>query len=187
MALHDIIEQSALSLGLDLVDIERTPGGTLRVTVDWPWTPELPEQKWINAEDCERLTRQLVYALEVDGIDYKRLEVSSPGIDRPLRTARDFERFSGEIIDLTLKAAMGEAANGLVSGNRKKFRGTLQAADDAWQLVWTDDPPPKPGVRVSKRKVAAPLQVLGFTLDEMKEARLAPLVNFKGRGAGGAE
>ena len=77
-------------------------------------------------EDCEKVTRQLQFALEVDGADYKRLEVSSPGIDRPLRHEKDFERFAGQVIDITLKAPMGVAAAGQVSANRKKFRGTLE-------------------------------------------------------------
>jgi ribosome maturation factor RimP len=48
----------------------------------------------VNVEDCERVTRQLQFALEVDGADYARLEVSSPGIDRVLRHAQQtFERF----------------------------------------------------------------------------------------------
>jgi ribosome maturation factor RimP len=118
--------------------------------------------------------------------------VSSPGIDRPLRRELDFERFAGQVIDITLKAPIGLAANGQVSANRKKFRGTLQRAPGAdgasgWQIVWSDAPPPKPGQRVSKKRAPAPLQVMGFTLDELREARLAPIVSFKGRGATGAQ
>ena len=134
------------------------------------------------------------FALEVEAIEYSRLEVSSPGIDRPLRHEQDFERFVGQVIDLTLKAPMGAAAAGQVSASRKKFRGTLErvaqvegAANVVWQIVWSDEPAPKPGQRVSKKRVAPPLQALGFTLDELKEARLAPLVSFKGRGTGSAE
>ena len=68
-----------------------------------------------------------------------------------------------------------------------KFRGTLEKADAGWQLVWSDEPEPQPGVRVSKKKEPAPLQVLGFTLDELKEARLAPIVDFKGRKRAGVQ
>jgi len=142
-------------------------------------------------EDCEKVTRQLQFALEVDGAEYKRLEVSSPGIDRPLRHTQDFERFAGQIIDITLKAPMGAAANGQVNANRKKFRGTLErvmAADGSvgWQIVWSDAPEPKPGQKVSKKRVPPPLQALGFTLDELRDARLAPIVSFKGRGNTGS-
>ncbi len=97
-------------------------------------------------------------------------------------------RYTGHVIDITLKAPMGAAAAGQVSANRKKFRGTLERVLDAagqptgWQIVWRDEPEVKPGQRVSKKREAAPLQALGFTLEELREARLAPIVNFKGRG-----
>lgn len=176
-------------LGYDLVEIERSAGGLLRVTIDLPWQPPVggepvvPEQ-FVTVEDCEKITRQLQFALEVDGTDYTRLEVSSPGIDRPLRHEQDFIRFVGEVIDLTLKEPIGAAAEGQVSANRKKFRGTLERAEGGgWQIVWSDEPPVKPGQRVSKKRVPAPLQALGFTLEELREARLAPLVDFKGRSA----
>jgi ribosome maturation factor RimP len=61
------------------------------------------------------------------------------------------------------------------------LRGTRVRAAAGWQVVWSDEPPPAPGTRVSKKRVPAPMQVLGFTLDELKEARLAPIVDFKGR------
>ena len=109
MALQQIVEQTVTGLGYDLVEIERSAGGLLRITIDLPWSPETPLQ-FVTVEDCERVTRQLQFALEVDGVEYQRLEVSSPGIDRPLRHQADFERFVGEEVDLTLKAPMGAAA-----------------------------------------------------------------------------
>ncbi len=195
MALQDIVEQTVSGLGYDLVEIERSAGGLLRITIDLPWTPPqegvAPVEQFINVEDCEKVNRQLQFALEVDGIEYKRLEISSPGIDRPLRHAQDYERFVGSVIDITLKAPMGAAAGGQVHASRKKFRGTLEklvAADGStgWQIVWSDAPPVKPGQKVSKKRVPPPLQALGFTLDELREARLAPIVSFKGRGGPGA-
>ncbi|WP_374669684.1 ribosome maturation factor RimP [Ramlibacter sp.] len=181
MALQDIVAQTVAGLGYELVELERSAGGTLRVTIDFPWQAG-QEVRFVNVEDCERVTRQLQYALEVEGADYKRLEVSSPGIDRPLRQPRDFERFEGEVIDLTLKAPVGAAvAGGQVAANRRKFRGRLERAGEGWQIVWSDEPPPEPGRRVSRRREPAPLQALGFSLDELKEARLAPIVDFKGR------
>jgi ribosome maturation factor RimP len=179
VALQDIVAQTVTGLGYDLVELERSAGGTLRVTIDFPW--QAGNEKFVNVEDCERVTRQLQYTLEVEGVDYKRLEVSSPGIDRPLRSEKDFERFAGEVVDITLKAPMGTAAGGQVAANRKKFRGTLERADSGWQVVWSDEPQPLPGQKVSKKKMPAPLQVLGFMLDEIKDARLAPIVDFKGR------
>jgi ribosome maturation factor RimP len=183
VALQDIALQTVTGLGYDLVEIERAAGGLLRITIDLPWKPG--HEQFVNVEDCEKVTRQLQFALEVEEVEYARLEVSSPGIDRPLRNEQDFERFAGSEIDLTLKAPMGAAAAGQVSANRKKFRGTLERADaGGWQIVWSDEPQPKPGQKVSRKKVPAPLQALGFTLDEIKEARLAPIVDFKGRRGG---
>ena len=184
--MQQIVEQTVTGLGYDLVEIERSAGGLLRITIDLPWVANTPEQ-FVNVEDCEKVTRQLQFALEVDGVEYKRLEVSSPGIDRPLRHAQDYERFVGQVIDITLKAPMGAAASGQVHANRKKFRGTLEkvvAADGTagWQIVWSDAPAVKPGQKVSKKRVAPPLQALGFELSELREARLAPIVSFKGRG-----
>ncbi len=198
MALKEIIEQTVAGLGYDLVETERSAAGLLRITIDHPWVAPLeaavagalPEQ-FITVEDCEKVTRQLLFALEVDGIEYKRLEVSSPGIDRPLRHEKDFERFIGQEIDVNLKAPIGAAAAGQVSATRKKFRGTLEktvseAGVLGWQIVWSEAPAGKPGQKISKKRAPAPVQALGFTLDELREARLAPIVSFKGRGAKGA-
>lgn len=180
MALHDTIEHTVGGLGYELVDIERTGGGLMRVTIDLPWVPGV--DAFITAEDCEKVTRQLQFVLEVEGVDYARLEVSSPGIDRPLRSDKDFERFEGELIDLTLKAPIGQAASGSgIAANRKKFRGRLERSAAGWQILWSDEPEPKPGQKVSRKKTPAPLQALGFSLDEIAQARLAPVVDFKGR------
>jgi ribosome maturation factor RimP len=181
MALHETIEQTVNGLGYELVDIERTGGGLLRVTIDQPYVQGA--EQFINAEDCEKVTRQLQFVLEVEGAAYSRLEVSSPGIDRPLRSEKDFERFAGELVDITLKAPIGvaAAAGSGVAASRKKFRGTLERAASGWQVVWSEEPAVKPGQKVSKKRVPAPLQALGFTLDEIVQARLAPVVDFKGR------
>jgi len=196
VALQQIVEQTVAGLGYDLVEIDRSAGGLLRITIDMPWDAGQAEERFVNVEDCEKVTRQLQFALEVEAVEYKRLEVSSPGIDRPLRGEQDFVRFTGEMIDITLKAPMGAAAQGQVSANRKKFRGRLERAEAVlvdgvegvagWQIVWSDAPEPKPGQRVSKKRAPVPLQVLGFTLDELRDARLAPLVDFKGRKPSGA-
>ena len=198
MALKEIVEQIVTGLGYDLVEIERSAGGLLRVTIDLPWVAPVSgapvAEQFVTVEDCEKVTRQLQFALEVDQIEYRRLEVSSPGIDRPLRHTQDFERFVGHTIDVTLKQPLGVAAAGQVSANRKKFRGILErvepAAGDAaplamaepsWQIVWRDEIVAKPGQKISKKRALPPLQALGFVLSELKEARLAPIVSFKGR------
>ena len=200
MAVQEIVEQTVTGLGYDLVEIERSAGGLLRVTMDLPWAGHGSPEQFLTVEDCEKVTRQLQFALEVDGAEYKRLEVSSPGIDRPLKRQQDFERFVGQVVDLTLKAPIGEAAAGAVNANRKKFRGVLEAvpvdlpgaasADKAtegkavqWQITWREERTGlKPGQKVSSKRPPEPLQVMVFDLAELREARLAPIVNFRGRG-----
>ena len=193
VALQQIVEQTVIGLGYDLVEIERSAGGLLRITIDLPWSAPTEgtasADSLVTVEDCEKVTRQLQFALEVDAVEYSRLEVSSPGIDRPLRHQQDLERFAGEIIDITLRQPIGAAAEGQVNANRKKFRGTLERIDapvvegvsPQWQIVWSDEPEGKPGQRISKKRQAAPLQAMQFTLDEVREARLAPIIDFKGR------
>ena len=197
MTLQDLVQQTVQALGLDLVEIERSAGGLLRVFIDVPWRPDqsgsdtqadagqLLEPQAVTIDDCEKVTRQLQYVLQVQDIDYQRLEVSSPGIDRLLRHEQDFERFAGQVVDITLKQPIGSNESQLPA-NRKKFRGELEKTERGWQIVWSDAPAVKPGQRIGKKKQQEqfPVHALGFTLDEVREARLAPLVSFKGRGKG---
>ena len=192
MAWQEIVEQTVTGLGFDLVELERSGSGLLRVTIDLPWEAPVvgqpvPAERFVTVEDCEKITRQLQYLLEVEGLEYRRLEVGSPGIDRPLKREIDYVRFEGHVIDLTLKAPIGATGTD-VAANRKKFRGTLERADDGvqWQVVWSDAPEPKPGARVSKNRAPVPMQAMTFSLDDIQQARLAPIVNFKGRQAPGA-
>lgn len=198
MALKEIVEQTVAGLGYELVEIQRSAAGLLRVSIDVAWCApveglkaEAGAEQSITVEDCEKVTRQLLFALEVDGVEFKRLEVSSPGIDRLLRNEQDFERFAGHIVDLTLKAPVG-VTGAQVSANRKKFRGTLTRRSSAgagaptgWQIVWSEEPVTKPGQKIGKKRLPAPMQVMEFCFDELREARLAPIVSFKGRAADG--
>ncbi len=151
-----VVENTVTGLGYDLVDCERSPKGLLRVYIDR--VAGDPAGGYIVVEDCERVTRQLQHVLEVEGCAYERLEVSSPGLDRPLKKAADYARFAGQEIDLSLKVAFQ---------GRKHYKGVLEALpEDRWRLVFADGQAEK---------------ALDFSLDEVKEARLVPVVDFKGR------
>ncbi|PXW98138.1 ribosome maturation factor RimP [Sphaerotilus hippei] len=168
MSWQQAVEKTVTGMGYELVDCGRSPGGLLGVFID-----RVPERvypsgpgEFITVDDCELVTRQLQLVLEVANVDYGRLEVSSPGLDRPLRKAADFRRFAGSEIDLTLK---------VVFQGRKKYRGLLRLAEpaadseaapqaDSFELVFQDGKEDK---------------VLGFTIEEIREARLVPLVDFK--------
>jgi ribosome maturation factor RimP len=151
-----VVENTVTGLGYDLVDCERSPGGLLRVYIDR--VANDPAGEFIVVDDCEKVTRQLQHVLEVENCAYERLEVSSPGLDRPLKKAADYERFAGEEVDLSLKMPFQ---------GRKKYRGRLEAGEQGgFRIVFSDG------------KVD---QALDFSLDEVKEARLVPVVDFKGR------
>jgi ribosome maturation factor RimP len=180
------VERTVTGMGYELVDVERSAGGLLRAYID-----RLPGQAYetgpgevVTVDDCELVTRQLQYALEVEAVDYARLEVSSPGLDRPLKSVADYQRFAGNEVEVTLREAFQ---------NRKKWRGTLQQrADGGWCLVLPPVlPQVKPGAKVGKKAAAAaaaqPEQAFEFALDEVREARLVPVVDFKGRRRTGAE
>jgi ribosome maturation factor RimP len=169
------VEDTVTGLGYDLVDAEKSAGGLLRVLIDHV-PVEAGEQPFITVDDCEKVTRQLQHVLEVEGAAYERLEVSSPGLDRPLKKAADYARFVGEQVELTLK---------LPFQGRKKYQGELQAAGAGWRLVLTGEKTVE--TRAVRRAVAAaPVAegselALDFSLDEVREARLVPVVDFKGR------
>jgi ribosome maturation factor RimP len=124
MTRHTAIETTVAGLGYELVEVERAPGGLLRVTIDHP--ASAGGERFITVDDCEKVTRQLQHVLEVEGLAYERLEVSSPGLDRPLRSAADFARFEGEQVEVTLK---------LPFKGRKRFRGELLGRGAGWRIV----------------------------------------------------
>ena len=156
---REAIAATVTGLGFELVDVERAQRGLLRVFIDRiPGRSYSLPGEFITVDDCEQVTRQLQYALEVEGLDYARLEVSSPGLDRPLHTEADFQRFAGQAVQVTLKAPFQ---------GRKKWEGVLTHAEgQAWSLVF---------------KEGKTEQVFGFKFDEVREARLVPVVDFKGR------
>jgi ribosome maturation factor RimP len=169
------VERTVTGLGYDLVDAEKSAGGLLRVYIDH--LP--PSHAFITVDDCEKVTRQLQHVLEVEGCAYERLEVSSPGLDRPLKKAGDYARFQGQQVEITLK---------LPFKGRKKFRGELQPLGDGWRLLLARDAAkPKAAARkaavdkTAPDEATSPDQALDFSLDEVREARLVPVVDFKGR------
>jgi ribosome maturation factor RimP len=160
MSWQGAIETTVKGLGYELVDAEKSAGGLLRVFIDHVAT-EGSAPRFITVDDCERVTRQLQYVLEVEGCVYQRLEVSSPGLDRPLKRAADYQRFAGAQVELTLK---------LPFKGRKKYRGELQGRPGGWRLALGN----------ATDGVAA-RQTLDFLLEEVREARLVPVIDFKGR------
>lgn len=156
---HSVIERTLTGLDYELVDVERSAAGLLRVFIDRMPGRSYPtgEAEFVTVEDCERATRQLQYVLDVEAVPYARLEVSSPGLDRPLKRPADYERFAGQEVNITLK----EAFKG-----RKNYRGQLLAGTEGWRLALVGE----------KGE-----QALDFSFEEVREARLVPVIDFKGR------
>jgi ribosome maturation factor RimP len=174
---QNAVDRTVSGLGYELVETERSAGGLLRVTIDR--VADDPGGGFITVDDCEKVTRQLQHLLEVENVDYARLEVSSPGLDRPLKKAADYARFAGAQVDLTLK---------LPFQGRKKYRGELQAHGTAWRLVLAAPAPEAKKPVKGAAKPATPAEgqtdrALDFSLEEVREARLVPVLDFKGRRA----
>lgn len=194
LQLFQFIEQSIVPLGYELVDVELS-SGIIRVFIDWPAQKQLR----ITIEDCEQVSRQLTQLMMVEDIDYKRLEVSSPGVDRRLRRTSDFERFVGHRISLRLRFPFG---------GRRHWEGELARAEgsahDQWVLLLNETSASgktaqrlrardkakargKAATPVSDRQATpadgaaaaiGPMNVLNFTLDEVERAHLVPQLVF---------
>jgi len=99
MRLGELLETTIPPMGYELVDWEMQPRARLvRVFIDKPGD----QNKGVTVEDCARVSNHLTHLFTVENIDYDRLEVSSPGLDRPLKKLADFARFAGEEAQLTL-------------------------------------------------------------------------------------
>src|SRR5690606_5798690 len=104
MSVEQLIEQVTQGLGYELVDIELSPKGRLiRVFIDI--------ERGVTVDDCATVSNQLSRVFEVENVDYDRLEVSSPGLDRPLKKPSDFERFAGQQVQLRLRMPIENQRN----------------------------------------------------------------------------
>ncbi len=112
MSLQELIESTVTGLGYELVMVELSPRSRLiRIFMDAPEKP-----RGVDVEDCATVSNQLTHLFQVENIDYDRLEVSSPGLDRPLVKPADFTRFAGSQVQIKLRMPIGE---------RRQFNGTL--------------------------------------------------------------
>lgn len=161
MQLLELIETTVVGMGYELVEFEKAARGLLRVYIDF--TPENAGQGQITVEDCEKVTHQLLHVLTVENVVYERLEVSSPGLDRPLKKLADYVRFAGKEAIVKLRVAMPGAAH------RKSFQGVLGEPDGENLKIEFET---KDGSAV-----------LDFTLADVDKAHLVPQVDFRSRKA----
>ena len=143
MDLNTLLETTVVGLGFELVDVELSPRGrTIRIFIDAP-----EKEGGIDVEDCAKVSNQLTRVFEVENIDYDRLEVSSPGMDRVVKKAADFARFAGEQIQIKLRVPQD---------NRRNFQGELLGCTEG-----------KVGLRLEKEDVE-------LEFNNIEKARLVP-------------
>lgn len=117
-----LLENTLPGLGYELVDLELTPGGGFRVFIDKPGG--------ISVEDCVKTSNHLTRLFMVENIDYDRLEVSSPGLDRPLKKEADFVRFQGSLAKVRTRLPVEQ---------QKRFQGRIAGFADGVLQLQLDD------------------------------------------------
>lgn len=143
MDLNALLETTVVGLGYELVDIEMSPRGrTIRIFIDLP-----DKENGVDVDDCARVSNQLSRLLDVENVDYDRLEISSPGLDRVVKKAEDFQRFAGHDIQIKLR---------IPQGGRRNFQGELTGLTDG-----------KVGLRLEKDAVE-------LEFNNIERARLVP-------------
>jgi ribosome maturation factor RimP len=121
LRLGELLEMTIPPLGYELVDWEMSPKGRLvRVFID--------KANGVNVEDCAKVSHHLTRLFTVENIDYDRLEVSSPGLDRPLTKLADYARFAGEDVQLNLHE---------MTDGARRWKGTLRGVEGDHVLVET--------------------------------------------------
>ena len=128
--IRSIAERVARSRGLEVWDIQsrrETAGHVVRVFIDKPGPSASPDDS-VSIEDCEQVNREIGTILDVeDPLPFAyTLEVSSPGLDRPLRTIEDYRRFTGRLA----KVVVSEPVD-----NQKAFEGWLRGVEDEVVLL----------------------------------------------------
>src|SRR5436309_14896027 len=145
MRIGELLQRTLPALGYELVDVDLSARGRLvRVFIDKP--------NGVDVEDCARVSNHLTHLFAAENVDFDRLEVSSPGLDRPLTKLEDFARFVGEQAQLTLAAPIDGA---------KRIKGIVRGTEGENVLVETTA-----GVR------ALPFGTIG-------RARLVPRIDWR--------
>jgi ribosome maturation factor RimP len=161
-----VVSTTVEGLGYELVDLERSSGGILRVFID--------KVDGITVEDCATVSNQLTRVFTVENIDFERLEVSSPGLDRPLKTLQDFTRFLGAEVRVRLNTLVEE---------RKRFDAIVEAVvADKITFTLLDESESKAGAKVktAKRSNSKSKPVVGeviritVALGDIEKAKLIP-------------
>lgn len=155
-AVEPLLERTVGGLGYELADFEiSNHGRMLRIFIDKTLEAGGASGSGVTVGDCELVSRQLSRVFEVEGVNYDRLEVSSPGLDRRLKKTTDFVRFTGQKAEVRLR----QPVNG-----RRRFVGTVCGVEQDGRIALEID-----GGRVL------------LAMAELDRARLVPDVFAGGR------
>lgn len=147
MNLGELLQRTLPPMGYELVDWEMSPRSRLvRVFIDKP--------HGVDVEDCARVSNHLTHLFSVENVDFERLEVSSPGLDRPLRKLADYERFNGEEVDMKVRVPVD---------NARRVKGILRGCEDNVVVVETEH---------GRRSIP---------FEEIDKARLVPRIEWRKR------
>jgi len=145
MGIGDLLERTVPALGYELVDWDMSARNRLiRVFIDKP--------DGVDVEYCARVSHHLTRLFAVEDIDFERLEISSPGLDRPVKRLRDYTRFAGREARLTLSAPVDGA---------RRIKGILRGTAGEDVLVET-----AAGVK-------------SFPFGTIAQARLVPAIDWR--------
>ena len=145
MGLGELLERTIPALGYELVDWDMSGRTRLvRVFIDKPIG--------VDVEDCARVSNHLTRLFAVENVDFERLEVSSPGLHRPVKRLADYDRFTGQEARLTLSAPVNGA---------RRIRGILRGTEGEDVLVET------------------PAGVKSFPFGTVTQARLVPAIDWR--------
>jgi ribosome maturation factor RimP len=159
--LHALIEKTVAGLGYELVEFEMAAKGLLRVYIDFSF--EQADRGQITVEDCATVSHQLSHVLTVENANYERLEVSSPGLDRPLNKLSDYIRFADQEAIIKLRVPLAGTSN------RKTYEGVIRMPVGETLMLEFEN---KDGAAM-----------LEFALADVEKARLVPQVDFRSRKA----
>lgn len=179
------VERTVVGLGYELVDVERAGGGLVRVTIERQgYRPSADEwsEGGVTVHDCERVSHQLTHLFTVENLAYERLEVGSPGVDRPLRKAQDFLRFKGALAKVTLHTPVDglRRLTGRIVEVESEGEQVVVEVLDASELPEAKKALPRSPSKRTTRKVVNPVrQRVGFAVQNVEKARLVPELNFR--------
>ena len=178
-----LVEKTVEGLGFEFVDFEALPRHLVRVTID--------KEGGVTVDDCEVVSDQLTYLFTAEAFDYDRLEVTSPGVDRPLKRAKDFARFTGELVHVELFNPIFDPA--FSSAGRRKLDGRIQSVEEGTAnpeivFLFTDEKPAKTPREIFERRKRQQTEscdqitpvTVTFRFSDVARAWLVAQLNFKG-------